>query len=81
MTETHHRTSDPQGIWTAGRIMWLFVAIVEVIFTLQVLFSDQRWESVLVMIAVNVFLLPVIGILFAILGAARKFRARREARD
>ena len=81
MTETHHRTSDPRGIWTAGRIMWLFVAILEVIFTFQVLFSDQRWESVLVMIAVNVFLLPVTGILFAILGAARRFRARREARN
>lgn len=67
--------ADNAQRWLAGRIMWALVLAVEVVFLVQVLFSEQRWESLLAMVAVNVFLLPAVGILFAILFLVH--RARR----
>lgn len=73
--------NDQRKIWTAGRMLWTVVLLTEIIFLLQVLFSEQRWESALVMVAVNVFLLPVVAILFAVLAFFQKRRARRENKN
>lgn len=62
--------------WIVGRLFWAFVLLVEILFLVQVMFSDQRWESLLAMIGVNVFFLPVVGVLFAILAIARRSRRR-----
>lgn len=73
--------NDQRKIWTAGRMLWTVVLLTEIIFLLQVLFSEQRWESALVMVAVNVFLLPVVAILFAVLAFFQKRRVRRENKN
>lgn len=66
-----------QSKWTLWRVFWVFVMLAEIYMVVQVLLSDQKGESALVLIIVNLFALPVVLFLMALRGLIRWVQNRR----